>query len=373
MVKVLRIVLTGGPCAGKTSAQARLAEFFENLDWKVYRVPETATTLLCGGVKWPELSHEQAYLFQLNLLKTLLQIEQTFFDLAAGHRDKNVLVICDRGAMDPFAFVNAEDQERMLRETGQTLVGLRDQRYDLVVHMVSASNGAEGHYQLDNNTARKENLDLAREMDRKASLAWVGQPYLHVIDNSTGFEDKLHRVIQCVCERLGVGIKDRLAPDARKRKFLVSAMPEVWPVPYQDFEVEHVYLLSNDSTQARVRRRGQGGCWTYTHTVRLVDGAGGRREKRVQISVEEFEALKAQRDGTRQPVFKTRRCFLWLDTYFQLDMYRPPHHPRCTDLRILELFTIAREATLPDFLTVAREVTEDPAFSMFQLARVADS
>ncbi|GBP65130.1 TRPL translocation defect protein 14 [Eumeta japonica] len=43
---VYRLVLTGGPCGGKTTGQSRLSTFFENLGWKVFRVPETATVLL---------------------------------------------------------------------------------------------------------------------------------------------------------------------------------------------------------------------------------------------------------------------------------------------------------------------------------------
>lgn len=40
------------------------------------------------------------YNFQENLIRTMLQLEQTFFDLAATCK-KDALVICDRGAMDP--------------------------------------------------------------------------------------------------------------------------------------------------------------------------------------------------------------------------------------------------------------------------------
>jgi hypothetical protein len=48
---VYKVVLTGGPCGGKTTGQDRLGSFFEQLGWKVYRVPETATVLINGGVK----------------------------------------------------------------------------------------------------------------------------------------------------------------------------------------------------------------------------------------------------------------------------------------------------------------------------------
>ena len=73
--KVWRLVLTGGPCGGKTTGQARLSTFFENLGWKVYRVPETANILLSGGVNFAELTPKSAEDFQGYLLKTILQIE----------------------------------------------------------------------------------------------------------------------------------------------------------------------------------------------------------------------------------------------------------------------------------------------------------
>ena len=44
-------IILGGPCGGKTTAQNRLATFFESLGWRVFRVPETATILLNGGVR----------------------------------------------------------------------------------------------------------------------------------------------------------------------------------------------------------------------------------------------------------------------------------------------------------------------------------
>ena len=48
-------------------------------------------------------------------------------------------------------------------------VELRDNRYDQVVHMVTAASGAESFYQLDNNSTRSEGFELARERDTKAA------------------------------------------------------------------------------------------------------------------------------------------------------------------------------------------------------------
>jgi hypothetical protein len=47
-------------------------------------VPETANILLSGGVKFETMNEDAQEKFQENLLKTMMQIEQSFFDLATS-------------------------------------------------------------------------------------------------------------------------------------------------------------------------------------------------------------------------------------------------------------------------------------------------
>ena len=46
-----------------------MATFFENLGWKVFRVPETATVLMSGGIAFGELNEEQIFDFQVIKIK----------------------------------------------------------------------------------------------------------------------------------------------------------------------------------------------------------------------------------------------------------------------------------------------------------------
>ena len=48
-VNVTRILLTGGPCAGKTSALAAISQDLTQLGYKVLIVPEAATLISKGG------------------------------------------------------------------------------------------------------------------------------------------------------------------------------------------------------------------------------------------------------------------------------------------------------------------------------------
>lgn len=73
---------------------------------------------------------------------------------------------------------------------------------------------------MQEHACRSEGVGLARELDYKAAAAWVGHPYFDVIDNSTDFETKMNRMLECVCQKLGIDTGDRLLRTSRKLKFL---------------------------------------------------------------------------------------------------------------------------------------------------------
>ena len=51
--KISRIVITGGPCAGKTTAMSWIQNAFSKLGYAVLFVDETATQLITGGAAHP--------------------------------------------------------------------------------------------------------------------------------------------------------------------------------------------------------------------------------------------------------------------------------------------------------------------------------
>ena len=73
------------------------------------------------------LTDEQRLEFQENLLKTMFQIEDTYFSLAST-QNRNCLVICDRGAMDCSAYLPKQDWEKILEKNNLNEVDIRDNR-----------------------------------------------------------------------------------------------------------------------------------------------------------------------------------------------------------------------------------------------------
>ena len=70
MQEIRKIVLTGGPCAGKTTAMSWVENAFTEKGYKVLFVPETATELISGGVApWTCGSNAQYQMIQMRLQK----------------------------------------------------------------------------------------------------------------------------------------------------------------------------------------------------------------------------------------------------------------------------------------------------------------
>lgn len=85
--------------------------------------------------------------------------------------------------------------EDVLQRNSWNTIDLRDNRYNQVIHLITAANGAEEFYNTEDNPCRTEPLEVARELDRKTMESWIGHPYIDVIDNSTDFDTKITRMI----------------------------------------------------------------------------------------------------------------------------------------------------------------------------------
>ncbi len=68
-------------------------------------------------------------------------------------------------------------------------------------------------------------------------------------------------------------------------------------------------------------------------------------------------------------IYKQRRCFEWRHQYFQLDIYEEPCNPMCRGLIILTTYCIDKDLTLPNFIDVEKEITDDPKYSMYNMSK----
>mmetsp|Transcript_41743 Transcript_41743/g.69538 ORF Transcript_41743/g.69538 Transcript_41743/m.69538 type:complete len:470 (-) Transcript_41743:304-1713(-) len=360
---LFRIVLTGGPCAGKTTALAMVQERMRAAGFRVFMVPEAATMMLMGGVTLEGFSTEQVVRFQANLIKVQMAIEDAFTDLARSTRQPSV-VICDRGVMDGAAYMAPEIWDALMDENGWNVISLRDRRYEGVVHLVTAAIGAPVFYSLENNEARFESSDKAAEIDHRLRAAWTGHPRLRIIDNSTDFNTKCQRVVAAVMSACGLP-----TPAAVQRKFLVlpmtsSQLQGIKDVHIEEFDVEDRMLKTFDHSEAKIRRRGQNNNWVYLHIVRHTAPDKQVVEMKRQISGREYMNLLSSADPNKPVIKKRRACFLYKDQPFVLDTFIDPP-------AVLSLLRVDAEqkqhVELPPFANLVKEISNVNVYSGSQI------
>lgn len=176
---IARVCFTGGPCAGKTTALAHCADQLRQLGIKVYIVPEAASILSKGGTTRPKVGEdkEKAVKFQISLLKLQMSLEDALTEIACDfYPEDKVVILCDMGTKDASVPLTRELWDALLDETGWTDIQLRDKRYDMVIHMVTAADGAEEYFKRENAETRSEDIENALSIDRRTRHAWVGHP-----------------------------------------------------------------------------------------------------------------------------------------------------------------------------------------------------
>ena len=362
MKDIKRIVLTGGPCAGKTTALVRIVEHFSNLGFKVFTVPEVPTMYSQGGWSYLTPNPKLYYEGELAILQTQLALEDSFMRLAETCT-KPTFVVCDRGTMDISAYIS-HDMWHELCDRCDTDPNRLRQRYDAVLHLVSAADGAEQYYTLATNAnryeqANEEGLQLARDLDKKVNRAWKGHPHLRVINNHDDFDAKINRVILEISNVLGLP-----QPVTEERVYIVELTGEL-PECIES-EITQTYLVAEPDCVVRLRRRNWGDEVVNVHKTQKRISPTEVIETERQVSNALYESLLQQADPYRATIRKTRRSFIWKGQYFEIDTFQEP----VGNLVMLQTKGIAEQESVnfPPFIKVIEDITGNQQYYNYNIA-----
>lgn len=367
------IVLTGGPCGGKTRGLNYLHKRLTGLGIRVFTVPEFATQLIRYGISDMEKIEKEDIKKYIEIERQILarQIEDRwrYNCIAKLFGDEKCVILYDRGPMDIDCYVPCGEFEKLIKTWGYSVSNLCDS-YNAVIHMVTAANGAEEHYTKANNSARRETPEQARAVDQRTLEAWIGHPHLRIIDNSTGFDAKLGRLYKAVCREIGVPV-----PVEIERKFLVRPVKnieKILPPSTRKIYIEQAYLLSPKYNHMRIRKRTHRESSTYYKTrKRTISGAfsGKREEVEEKIDEQTYLNMMYYKNPKTSVVKKTRYCFIHKHQYFELDAFLEPTDAKGLLILEIELMEENEPVLLPDFLKIEKEVTGVKKYTNYEISK----
>ena len=323
--QITRIVLTGGPAAGKTTLISRILKEFKSEDgWKVITIPETATELISGFGVGPFPNCMSMEDFQYFVVDDQLHKEELALKAARQVPEEKVLIVYDRAVLDDKAYVADAFFEKLLAHFGKT----------------------------EEELLRYESIEDARRADDNTLRAWSAHHAHYVIDNSVDFEDKINRAVAQIYRILGES-----APEPGKRKYLV-AMPDLDALSRKygalPIEMMQTYLLSSDpEIERRIRQQSSLGDQLFFYTTKRVGEDGTRWVTERPISEKEYVTYLMEADLSLRSVRKLKYRFTYEKRRMELDVY-----PFAKDRAIF--FAYGPEPTaLPPEIEVIREVTGD--------------
>lgn len=313
MSVIKKIVITGGPCAGKTSCKSAILESVLKAGYIPIFIGETATEVKLSGID-PCSGILTPFKFQTLLSKLQVAKEDNYLKVLEKAEDKFV-VFYDRALLDNKAYMSQKMWETVLDELKMTDLDVFE-RYDVVLHLVSAAEGAERFYTTANNEARKETLEEAKVQEKKNKEAYYGFPHIYYFSNEYSFEEKLNKVVGSVLSSIGkaepiLGVQ---------KKYVVNKISEeeLKKLNAQKAEIVQTYLYSRTSNvERRVRKITYYGSTAYYYTQKDNNRC---IVKEVPISEKEYEILLEQRYNNYD-IHKTRWYFNFNNLYFQYDEF----------------------------------------------------
>ena len=174
----LRIVLTGGPGGGKTTA----ADLFRReIGERVVVVPEAATLLFSGG--FPRVTEAPA---RRAAQSAIYHLQKNLEDVQSARFPERIL-LCDRGTVDGAAYW--PDEPAGFFEAMGTTEAEALARYDAVIFFESAAVG--GHGIEGGNPVRIESVEEAAHLDQKLRAIWAKHPKFVVVRHNPSFFRKI--------------------------------------------------------------------------------------------------------------------------------------------------------------------------------------
>lgn len=195
-----RVVLTGGPGAGKTALLELIRQSFCP---HVKVLPEAASVIFGGGFpREDDDACRRAAQRAIYYVQRELEV--------AGDSHNPAIVLCDRGTLDGLAYWPGPPEE--FWASLQTTLAVELDRYDAVIHLRTP---AADHGYNHQNPLRTESATTAAEADARIATAWAAHPRRFIVESSPHFLDKAAQALELLRQELPDCCRRHVVPAVR--------------------------------------------------------------------------------------------------------------------------------------------------------------
>lgn len=196
-MKIFKIALTGGPCAGKSTMYEKIQKELKKENYKLFLVDETARQLILRGLLPNDNDYEGLKIFQ-NMVYTYQKTQEdcAYNALLYNQKENICIILCDRGLLDNKAYLkDYTDFDEIVKNHHDAEIKVLDS-YDLVLYLTTLAISKPQLY--GKNDARFESIKEATELDSRTKKAWIGHHNLKTINTNTDMESELKEIMNII-------------------------------------------------------------------------------------------------------------------------------------------------------------------------------
>ena len=193
-----RVVLTGGPGAGKTATLEliRRASFCDH----VQILPEAAGIVFGGGFpRRTDIGGRKA------AQRAIFHVQRELEEAAAA--DNAAIILCDRGTVDGAAYWPGPDD---YFDAVRTTLEDELQRYDAVIHLRTPTVGGGYNHR---NPLRTESAIEAAQVDLRILRVWMMHPRRFIVEATPDFLRKAGEVLTLLRAELPECCRHHVVPE----------------------------------------------------------------------------------------------------------------------------------------------------------------
>lgn len=200
MNSIKKILITGGPCAGKTSSINEIKKYYEKKNYNVLIVPETPTALITGGITPKEIGN-------MNFIKLVINVQiklQQYYQEKANQINENkVIIIFDGCPIDCLKFISREEFDNHIKEYDLSFEKIINE-YDGIIHLESVANRFPEMYSTETNKARGTDEVIAAKREDLLLKVYDKCQNRIIVHCYEEFDEKVENLINACEYILGV-------------------------------------------------------------------------------------------------------------------------------------------------------------------------
>ena len=192
---MVRILITGGACAGKTEIIEAIKNNYQNKEYNVFVLNEIPTQLIANGVTFKKIGKMK---FIELVIKIYLELDNNYNSFIANNSQN--IIVYDGTPLDMLKFISKKEFDKIAAKYNTSFDKIIN-CYDKIIFLETIAKKYPQFYTLENNRARLNDVNMA--VKRNDILAGYYESANHIyIEGCLVFTEKKDKVLKIIDETL---------------------------------------------------------------------------------------------------------------------------------------------------------------------------